>query len=55
MLPVHRQKWWQQAELRDGRARQMRPLQFPARTLPPRIDLRRFMSPVEDQADMSTW
>jgi hypothetical protein len=33
----------------------MRPLQFPANTLPSHTDLRPYMTPVEDQADMSTW
>ena len=47
--------WWHQSAAADGGARQMRPLQFPAHHLPSRIDLRPYMTPVEDQADMSTW
>ncbi len=47
--------WWHQSMGVDGDSRQMRPLQFPANQLPPRIDLRPYMTPVEDQADMSTW
>ena len=49
------QSWWQQSLSVDGVARAMRPLQFPVNRLPQRVDLRRYMTPVEDQADMSTW
>jgi hypothetical protein len=39
----------------DGGARAMRPLQFPSSRLPSHVDLRPHLTPVEDQADMSTW
>ena len=39
----------------DGVTREMRLFQFPAKPLPPYVDLRRYMTPVEDQEDMSTW
>lgn len=54
MWPAN-QQWWHQSVAADAGARQMRPLQFPQRPLPSRIDLRPYMTPVEDQADMSTW
>jgi hypothetical protein len=54
MWPNHPQ-WWHQSVAVDGGARNMRPLELPLKRLPPRVDLRRFMTPVEDQADMSTW
>jgi hypothetical protein len=37
------------------RHRQMRPLEFPLRRLPPYVDLRPWMTPVEDQGHMETW
>jgi hypothetical protein len=49
------QPWWHQSFAADGAARKMRPWQMPLNNLPPHIDLRPFMTPVEDQADMSTW
>ena len=48
-------QWWHQSIAVDGGSRNMRPLQLPLKRLPPRVDLRPFMTPVEDQADMSTW
>ncbi|UJR27970.1 hypothetical protein I4U23_009228 [Adineta vaga] len=53
MWPVDH-SWWHQSLSVDGGARAMRPLQFPVNRLPHRVDLRRHMTPVEDQADMST-
>jgi hypothetical protein len=47
--------WWHQSVAADRGARPMRPLQFPGSTIPAHIDLRPYMTPVEDQADMSTW
>jgi hypothetical protein len=47
--------WWHQSVAVDGGARVMRPLQFQGNRLPSHVDLRRYMTPVEDQADMSTW
>ncbi|CAF0823168.1 unnamed protein product [Rotaria sp. Silwood1] len=46
--------WGHQTMEADGRARAMRPLELPLTHLPSRVDLRRYMTPVEDQADMST-
>ena len=48
-------QWWHQSAPVDGGARNMRPLELPLKRLPPRVDLRPHMTPVEDQADMSTW
>ncbi|CAF1496624.1 unnamed protein product [Rotaria magnacalcarata] len=53
MWPAN-QSWWHQSAAVDGDARQMRPLQFANNHLPSRVDLRPHMTPVEDQADMST-
>lgn len=54
MWPIN-QQWWHQPIPADRGARAMRPFQFPPNRLPRRVDLRRYMTPVEDQADMSTW
>jgi len=54
MLPAHH-SWWHQNAAADRGARQMRPLVMKANRLPARVDLRPYMTPVEDQADMSTW
>ncbi|CAF2396943.1 unnamed protein product [Rotaria sp. Silwood2] len=55
MWPGNHQ-WWHQSVTvdRDRGARHMRPLQFPSNHLPSHVDLRQYMTPVEDQADMST-
>jgi len=42
-------------KLRSARRRQMRPLQFPLQPLPPYVDLRPWMTPVEDQGQMESW
>ena len=54
MWPMNYSAWQRDAPV-DGGARAMRPLQFPSSHLPPRVDLRPYLTPVEDQADMSTW
>lgn len=54
MFPANHQ-WWHQSVATDAGARPMRPLQFPDRRLPVQVDLRPYMTPVEDQEDMSTW
>lgn len=51
----YRRQNQQQLEDADSNARQMRIFEFPQRHLPPYVDLRRYMTPVDDQADMSTW
>ena len=38
-----------------SRRRQMRPLEFPSGPLPPYVDLRRWMTPIETQGQMETW
>ncbi|CAF3827826.1 unnamed protein product [Rotaria sordida] len=47
-------QWWHQSVSADGTARAMRPFQFPISQLPSYVDLREYMTPVQDQADMST-
>lgn len=35
--------------------REMRPISFPSNNLPRYVDLRRYMSDIEEQGDMNTW
>ncbi len=36
-------------------ARVMRPMSFPRERLSTSVDLRRWMTPIEDQEDLNTW
>lgn len=54
MWPAYQSQWFGGPPV-DGDSRHMRPLQLPISRLPAQVDLRRYMSPIEDQADMSTW
>ena len=40
---------------RDRLTRPMRPLSFPADHLPTAVNLRRWMTPVEQQLDINAW
>lgn len=42
-------------EEKDQREREVRPMVFPKTDIPPYVDLRKWMSPIEQQSEMNTW
>ena len=54
MWPANHQ-WWHQSVAADGNVRRMRPLQFRNNQFPVSVDLRPYMTPIEDQEDLSAW